>query len=396
MSDALSEFAAREPALGYFYQVRYALFLLLANRELTNPVLRIENLDDIEIQTVDKIHLYQTKLKLRSKANLTDASVDFWKTIRVWSESIKNGLIDPNTTIFTLITTESVPDDSLIHDFKVALKNDKQLTSTITKMDVVATTSTNIVNKSAYDAYLNLSVNQKKTLLKNINIVDSAVDVNEVTKKIRAELAFSCPPNQIEAFLELLEGWWFQNAIKLLLGQNEGVSFQELQFKVSDIRDSFSQDNLPNHFNEQLDISDQEAKDQKDKNYLKQLELISIGIASNTAKRAISDFRRAFEQRSKWLRLELLSPDDQSKYDQRLYDHWKNLFDILQDECESQTMDQIKEIGKKFYLNQFIKNCPPIRIRDRFNEDYLTRGSYQILSDCKRIGWHPNYEDLIA
>src|SRR5690606_33839524 len=103
------------------------------------------------------------------------------------------------------------------------------------------------------------------------------------------------------------EGWWFQVAINHLLGQKESISFQELQSKVSSIRDSFSQDNLPNHFGRQLEITDQDAKDVKDKTYIKQLELIAINLSSNTAKRAISDFRRAFQQRSKWLRLELLS-----------------------------------------------------------------------------------------
>src|SRR5690606_37835816 len=134
-----------------------------------------------------------------------------------------------------------------------------------------------------------------------------------------------------------------------------------LQFKISSIRDSFSQDNLPNHFGKQLEIGDQEVKDFKDKTYIKQLELISINLSSNTAKRAISDFRRAFQQRSKWLRLELLSPDEQTEYDEKLYDYWKNLFDIIQDQCAEKEIEQIREIGHKFYLNQFAINCPQVK-----------------------------------
>lgn len=262
-------------------------------------------------------------------------------------------------------------------------------------MDAIATTSTNVVTKKAYDEYLKLSIDNKKALIKNIHIVDAASDIAQITDKLKSELAYSAPYNQIDSFLEILEGWWFQIAIEHLLGNKEYINSKELQSKVSSIRDSFSQDNLPNHFGKQLEISDQEVKDFKDKTYIKQLELISINLSSNTAKRAISDFRRAFQQRSKWLRLELLSPDEQTEYDEKLYDYWKNLFDIIQDECAEKEIEQIREIGHKFYLNQFAKNCPPVKIREKFNEDYLTRGSYQILSDSKRIGWHPNFKDLL-
>jgi hypothetical protein len=332
---------------------------------------------------------------LKSKANLTDSSVDFWKTIRIWANNIIEKRVDANQTIFNLITTEKTSKSSFIFNLLNRVKTEKQVVEIIRSMDGIATTSTNETNINAYSEYLKLNHEQKKALIKNIVVVDSECDIDEITLKLRAELAFSSPPNQIENFQEILEGWWFQISIDHILGNKDCITFQELQYKVSDIRDSFSLDNLPNHFGIQLEISDQEAKDLKDKTYLKQLEIITINISSNTAKRAISDFRRAFEQRSKWLRLELLSPDEQTKYDNRLYDHWKNLFDILQDECEDEELEKVREIGKKFYLNSFMKNCPQIRIREKFNEDYLTRGSFQILSDNMRIGWHPNYKDLL-
>ena len=391
----LSEFAAREPSLGYFYQIRYSLFLLLSNRAIQNPLLRIESLDDIEIQSPDKTEIFQTKLKLKSKANLTNSSVDFWKTIRVWADNINNQRVEPEKTIFTLITTEKVSNDSFLKVIRDELKSDAIVGSIISQMDAITTTSTNETIKKAYDEYLKLSIENKKALIKNIHIIDAAYDIAQITEKLKSELAYSAPYNQIDSFLEILEGWWFQIAIEHLIGNKECINSKELQSKVSSIRDSFSQDNLPNHFGKQLEISDQEVKDFKDKTYIKQLEIISINLSSNTAKRAISDFRRAFQQRSKWLRLELLSPDEQTEYDEKLYDYWKNLFDIILDECVEKEIEQIREIGHKFYLNQFAKTCPPVKIREKFNEDYLTRGSYQILSDNKRIGWHPNFKDLL-
>lgn len=118
MSVIDTDFSAKEPSLGYIYQLKYALLLLLTNaRDLDNPKVRIENLDDVEIEDINTINLYQTKLHIKNKGNLTDSSVDFWKTIRVWSENITNGLIDPDKTIFNLITTENVPTTSVLFKF---------------------------------------------------------------------------------------------------------------------------------------------------------------------------------------------------------------------------------------------------------------------------------------
>jgi hypothetical protein len=201
MEDKLSEFAAREPSLGYFYQIRYSLFLLLSNRDILNPLLKIESLDDIEIQTPDKTEIFQTKLKLKSKAKLTDSSVDFWKTIRVWADNINNKRVTVDKTIFTLISTEKVSDDSYLKTIRDDLKSDVQIDSIVQQMDAVATSSTNATNKKAYDEYLKLSVSDKKSLIKNIHIVDSAADIDQISKSLKAELAYSAPPKQIESFL---------------------------------------------------------------------------------------------------------------------------------------------------------------------------------------------------
>jgi hypothetical protein len=63
------------------------------------------------------------------------------------------------------------------------------------------------------------------------------------------------------------------------------------------------------------------------------------------------------------------------------------------DEAEEKTTEELKKLGKDFYINQFASSCPQIKIREKFKEDFLTRGSYQILADSKKIGWHPNFKN---
>lgn len=393
MTKTITDFSAKEPSLGYFYQVKYALLILLTHsKEFDNPKVRIENLDDIEIEDVNTLHLLQTKLHIKNKANLTDASVDFWKTIRIWSEHINNGLIDLDNTIFNLITTEEIPTSSLLYKFKSNLTLDSEILEVIKSLDKISIDSTNKTNNKAYLAYQSLSIENKKSLIKRIRIIDNSIGISEINSKIKKELIFSTYPSTIDAFLEILEGWWFQKSIDNLTSQIDFISSIELQLKIANISDSFQADNLPNHFPVQLEITDEDVESLKERNFLKQLELIKIKANSKTLKLAISDFRRAFEQRSKWLRLHLLNPDEEEEYDVKLHNYWKNIFDIMCDEAEDKSIEELIELGKGFYIEQFAKTCPQIKIREKFNEDYLTRGSYQMLADSKKIGWHPNYK----
>lgn len=389
----MTDFSAKEPSLGYIYQIKYALLLLLKDsRNLENPILRIECLDDIDITDVNTTNLYQTKLHIKSKANLTDSSVDFWKTIRIWSQYISDGTIDINQTVLNLITTENIPTTSILHKLKEKIINEAELLDIIKKLDEIAISSTSDSTKKGREEYQNLSIENKRSLIERIRIFDNSVNISDIDAKIKKELIHSCYRNHLDAFLEILDGWWLSKAIKNLTGDIDSIQSEELEIKISSIRDSFQADNLPNHFNEQMDISDEDVNNLKEKNLLKQLELISFGINSRTVKRAISDFRRAFEQRSKWLRLQILNPEEEEEYDKRLRDHWKNIFELMSDEADGKEDDELIKLGKEFYLSQFANNCPQIKIREKFNEDYLTRGSYQILSDEKKIGWHPNFE----
>jgi|SRR3990170_6583787 len=107
-----SVFSAIEPSLGYLYQVRYGL-MLIVSEENEDAKLLIEQIDDISIETPDNLNVYQTKLHIKSKANLTDASSDLWKTLRVWCEGIKSGQLNPENCLFNLITTEIASKDTL-------------------------------------------------------------------------------------------------------------------------------------------------------------------------------------------------------------------------------------------------------------------------------------------
>jgi hypothetical protein len=104
-------FTAASSAAGYYYQARLALFecLRLAYGD-ENVDVAIERFDDVSFEKNGQpLELLQTKHHINKVGDLTDTSVDLWKTLRVWSEAAKANPALPGRTRLVLITTGQAP-----------------------------------------------------------------------------------------------------------------------------------------------------------------------------------------------------------------------------------------------------------------------------------------------
>ncbi len=389
-----TDFSAKEPALGYYYQIRYGLYLLLRQRDKDDIELAFEQLDDIVLQSVNSTDLYQTKFHIKSVANLTNASPDLWKTIRVWSESIKAKHIDPANTLFTLITTAKASESSVVWELCKPTES-RHNEAIVEQLEETAKHSESTTNAKAYKAFNSLSNKQKKALISGVQILDASLDIESVKQKTLNELKLSTPPEKLIPFYERLEGWWFSKSIENLFQEGANISFNELQNKIYDIQDQFKSDNLPIDFIERIRVEDKDVEEDN-RVFVRQLKLISLG--KSLIKNAISDYYRAFEQRSKWIREELINPGEETRYDSELFDYWEPKFALMRDELETSgdsSEQHYRETGRSFYQNFYINTCPQKYIRNRVTNEFLARGSSHMLSDKKRIGWHPNYEECL-
>ncbi|OJV17420.1 ABC-three component system protein [Dyadobacter sp. 50-39] len=386
-----SIFSANEPSLGYLYQIRYGLWLIVSaeNREAK---LFIEKFDDVSIDTPDAKNVYQTKLHIKSVANLTDASSDLWKTLRVWSEGISIGLLNPKTDFFNLVTTAKTSTDSIPYQLRQGTENERNINQILSSLVDVAKTSANIGNKQAYNSFLRLTEEQQKCLIQKITIVDASIDISETRTKILHELRlFSLKK---ESLYERLEGWFVGEIISQLLNQRNAISAKEVADKILDISDTFKSDNLPNDFNLPIVSDETQLASYRDKIFVKQVEI--IGMSQKLINHAISDYHRAFSQKSKWIREGLISPLDEISYHQKLTEDWDRKFSILE-ECLTNDDEAVQgQKGRSFYETHYISHYPQIHIKDRFKEQYMVLGCCHMLSDKKIIGWHPDYINKIA
>ena len=114
MSEAQAVHSAAPSAAGYLYQARLALLEALRYVYVDSDIeIAIEKLDDVSFEKDgNALELLQTKHHLTRSGDLTDRSVDLWKTLGTWAEMVKTDPSLPRRTRFALITTGRAPNGS--------------------------------------------------------------------------------------------------------------------------------------------------------------------------------------------------------------------------------------------------------------------------------------------
>ncbi len=388
MAGKNNDHEASASAVGYLYQCRIAL--LIGLRAIpTNPNLSVsvERFDDVAFDaTGTPAELIQTKHHIGKTGNLTNASADLWKTLLIWSKATKADSEVPFRTRFLLITTGAAPIESAAHCLRAkdGERNEEEADKILMK---TATTSTSLENAEAYKLYAALLTPVRISLLKAITVLDSAPDIVNVVDELEQELYYAAPRDQVAHLVERLEGWWFAIVIKAMLSKTS-IPVLAIDQRVDELREEFKRSALPvdlkNAAPPQEVIAEMDSRP-----FVKQLRRIEIGSAR--IEYAIRDFYRASEQRSRWLRQDLLVDGELEKYEQELQEAWEPRFASMTDSLPKPCSPEKKVAGGQevFKWVEQEANFPLRTVRERF----LTHGSYHILSNRKVVGWHPDFSN---
>ena len=81
---------------------------------------------------------------------------------------------------------------------------------------------------------------------------------------------------------------------------------------------------------------------------------------------------------------------DFRQFERRLYETWLELFESNKQECDG--TDKPKT-GREIYDKTLVSQ--QIYLRPGCSEQFVMRGTYHILADAIKIGWHPRLEILM-
>ena len=388
-----NQFAAVNPALGYLYQVRAALLWSLQRLKYEESFqVSIEVLDDVAFESDIGVAstFLQTKHHASRTAALTDSCGDLWKTLRVWIEGSALGHI-PSSAALHLVTTGTTPASSAASKLKIG---GRDATGARAILDVVARTSTSASNAAAYQAYELLNAQQRLALLERVVVIDAAPTITDIDEELRTVIFWAVDRSHQTPFLDRLEGWWLRRVIGQLTSASDArIASVEIESEMSDLRDQFRQDSLPID-GDLLDFVLDDGTSSAHQHYcfVKQLEIIDAG--RRRVANAIRDFYRAYEQRSRWVREDLVVTLDISRYEKRLAEEWENVFDAVCDEVGEVATDVERKAAARSILQWAERASIPIR--PGVTEPFLSRGSLHMIADEGRIGWHPEFRALLS
>ena len=378
---------ASEQMLGYLYQVRYALALLLEN-DNSDFQISIEKFDDVAFSKdgMPK-QLIQLKHHIQRQGSLTDGSTDLWRTLKVWIDVVSDSPDILDGTEFLIVTTAIAPDGTAASYLKKGKNRNAE--RAYEKLKDVCLKSENKDHKKYYDSFLKTDESTIKHLISQICVIDGARDIIDVEKNFRKQIRYSCIPKYENQICERLEGWWYKKAIEALCSDTPiFVTQSQVRSFIVSVSQEYSDDNLPIDI---FDIGNLQEDDlsANEKIFYEQLKLICLG--NRRMQTALRDYYRAFKQRANWVRNDLLFVNELEKYEQRLIDEWEHAFAAMEDDLAEYSgvteEEKIKE-GRRLFSEIEKKD---IRIRPKCQEAFVMRGSYHMLANQLKVGWHIDF-----
>jgi hypothetical protein len=385
-------FSAGDSLVGYLYQMRVALLWSLQRLPAgADFVVSVETLDDVTFEAKGGTpqELVQTKHHRSREATLSDASTDLWKSLRIWFQAAEAGQIMTGTSLH-LLTTALASEGSAASRLR---KADRDVAGALSALETTAQSSMNKDNAAAYAAFLRAAPARRRALLDGVVVIDGAPTMASTDQDLRAVVFSAVERKHLESFLERLEGWWIRRVLRQLATSGDRILAEEIEAQMADLREQFKQEALPID-DDLLDFTLDEATHAAHANstFVRQIELIKASKQRVAA--AIRDYYRAFEQRSRWLREDLVYVGEVHQYERRLVEAWELVFLAIKDEIGEAATAEAKDRAARDVLRWAEQSVIPIR--PRVTEPFVTRGSLHMLADEQRVGWHPEFRDRLA
>ncbi|MDY8025158.1 ABC-three component system protein [Paenibacillus polymyxa] len=387
--------SAQAPMFGYRFQPLYALLVLWKEAEDDFDEISIETEDDVVLKG-ECTKLYQLKHNTKGKSGtLTVKNDGFWKTIRIWSSYANS----TNHKMY-FVTGETVKEDDFL--FKL-VSNDMDRIEVVRQMvreaqAVIKAREEAIANKSEklpYEikihgckAFMELTDHQRLSLIEKITIRPNNFNIYDVEKQVIDQLSQMVIKKLRQPIAKRLLEWWDQRLLK----QNK-INKTELLFQIQSFIAQIQSNNLPDDYSKAFP----ESVENEIGGYMeKQIDLVN-GKFSRKKKAALSRWR-ARNQREVWIADDLLNAVELKEYDEMLIELWSGKHEPMKEDLEED--EETEEVCQKkgLELLDWIHDDSHLHInpiRSEWKQHFLIHGSFQQLSEELKVGWHPNYDEML-
>lgn len=380
---------AAQSAIGYQHQTWWALLeLLRSGRSRPDSAITLELHDDVAWERDGSpTELLQLKHHQGSQRPLTDASVDLWRTVKVWLDTAMPG--NPDGPKLVLVTTQIASADSAVAALRPQTRNES---AALHGLEVVARQSTSEETKVAREGFLALEPVERRALASRMLVLDGAEHIEDVPGQVRNELQWALPTGHEDLFLAMVWRWWDEQALAMLQRRIHSVSARAAQTSINEIRDQFTRDSLPTLI-ELADIDTEKiALQYRAHPFVQQMEWVAY--PPRNLQKAIVDYFRAYSHIVQWVNESLIGLSELKRFEDELVDEWEREFEWMVDSLGDDADEAAKQEAGRRLLRQLLAQTG-ITVRSRYQEPYFARGQRHILADEGRIGWHVDFEKRI-
>ena len=391
--------AADAAALGFYFQTLFALERLLAQTSDDAAVV-VERLDDVELQVDGNTLLYQLKHSMgATPPPITLASRALWKTIKVWIDALP--ILTLSETTLWLVAVGDIPSNSPLNAL-LMMGQDRAELLTAMQEEAQRVIDNRTEAKSAgkklphddraagCEAFLSLSKTDQQNLLRRIHVQPNSPAIDQIEGKVAEHLTLLPQEHRLPVAKRLVE-WWDRQVMYSLCGARERVLTRvELQQQITSIIGDIEESRLIPGFMTALPPKDY----QPDGMLTRQIELVNGRESDLTI--AIREEWRAREQRSLWLNANPGMASIINDYDLILQEKWSDRHAQMAEDC-SDLEDKGKRASGLALLRWTHQDAPRFvpPLSEGWGGHYYVSGSYQVLAIDLKVGWHPDYRDLL-
>jgi hypothetical protein len=371
---------------GYALQFPRALLRLLQANSGAKIV--IEELGDVaDVSPNGSIVTEEDKSSLTGNA-LADRSINLWKTFYNWINAVDTGNFVVNRDRFVLYTNHSVPANSLAQTFSVASDATSAQAAFEKACAVLADVGDGRDLFKYKDKVLNQSAEVFRAILQRFELVaDSKAD--DVYPEIRQFLGTNAfvPDEDVEWVLHEITGWLQTTIIeRIAIHQSACVSRDELKTRIQPILHKINSKGLVDYAVSQIPNHDELSRRVGERPvYVRQLEHISLG--DDRIIEAVSDYFRVDTNRLEWIEKGLVCEADMEDFENKLVSFHGNeqqAVELTQSQLQAEKRGQLLLANCQKYSTKIAEKDPP---------DKTAQGSYHVLADEMRLGWHPQWHD---
>ena len=389
---SLSDHSAPGSNAAFGFQFERALYWLAQTG--SGSFVGIETDDDVALRKPDStIVLEQDKHSiLEDSKPFGNRSKDLWNTLATWIAALDEGEVPVDKTKFLMVTNKALP-ECLAKKISRA-KTAEEIAACIQELEAAAKNPPDSL-ASKMERVLRADSRQSlQTLIANCELADGDDTAGGSNLKKETIALFPIPGWSLahadSIFNELL-GWLHTSASTFWKeGKPAWISRDHFVNQFQAIIDNRKRRLSRERAEHLIPVPDEKVGKEKARPFVKQLYLVSDD--DTVANTAIREFIRCNIEKSRLSAEGNITDDDWIAFESMLLARWKKIWSrALRMKGDKPHADVGFDI-----LTETTENYREKLAGSDTEQVYLTSGTYHRLADLIRVGWHPNYVELMG